>query len=329
MPSCPGPTSPAPPGSHARAVCLWPLLVGLVATGCSGAPDKAKPVLHESTSKDSPSAVTRPAPRNGDNDMRPDVIVDQACRSGGASDCLLLGRRFKRRAAGHAPDAFDKFKQACDLGNHDACAEQAVMHQNGWGTQPNPAAAKSLLERACNAGSALGCSRLAGHHLMSKDGNHALAVGLSEAGCKGGDGLGCFNLALMLARGDGIPKDSKRAAQLYRAACKLNVAQACRQLGMAYAEAEGVPLNTRQAAAYNLRACNLGDANGCGNAGFNYQRGIGIPENPKRASKLFMKACRLGEKRYCELLQQMQRVQQTLPRPAPATSGLVKPQISK
>lgn len=256
--------------------------------------------------------LSAPQSTRSARDQRSSPELERACSGGDAPACVVLGNR--RRTQG-AARVLPLFQQACDQGFSDGCAELGLLYELGREVQRDSDQARTLFKRACDSRSALGCSRLAA--LLLRDPQHSLAdaVGYSEAGCSAGAGLGCANLGIMHKNGDGVPRDLKRANELFRSACKLEFGPGCRLLGEAYAEGAGLRPDPRGAASFSIRACLLGDAIGCGNAGVNYQRGLGVQANPSKAAHYFQRACTLGESRYCELLERFRQLAPTPSRP--------------
>jgi TPR repeat protein len=50
------------------------------------------------------------------------------------------------------------YKRECDSGGMDACAKLGFYYRMGWGVPKDPSQATTLIKKACDAGSAIGCS---------------------------------------------------------------------------------------------------------------------------------------------------------------------------
>ncbi len=115
-----------------------------------------------------------------------------------------------------------------------------------------------------------------------------------ERSCAEGAAEACVSLALMHAKGDGVPKDTSRAAALYGKACDAGRTVACNNLGVLYFNGDGVPKDAARAAALYDRACQAGNARSCSNLAGLYKRGDGVAADAVRADALLQKACEGG-----------------------------------
>ncbi len=112
-----------------------------------------------------------------------------------------------------------------------------------------------------------------------------------ERSCAEGAAEACVSLALLHAKGDGVPKDTARAAVLYAAACDAGRTVACNNLGVLYFNGDGVPKDAARAAALYDKACQGGNARSCSNLAGLYRNGDGVAVDAERADALFQKAC--------------------------------------
>ena len=136
-------------------------------------------------------------------------------------------------------------QNACRNGDGAACTAQA----QAFGQTTD------LLQRACNLGDGHGCYLLA-----LKLGNTKEGAAAYEQACDAGNSLACTNLGFIYQNGEGLPKDLREAARLYKLGCR---GSSC-------------------AAPNNL---------GCVNLGRFYRDGIGVEPDPRHALQLFREVC--------------------------------------
>ena len=158
---------------------------------------------------------------------------------------------------------------------------------------------KSPLERlsqACEGGDMPACSDL-GVTYETGDGvarDSARAAALYRRACEGGAMQGCFNLGFSYQNGEGVTRDSERAVEFYRRACEGGDMGGCFNLGGSYDSGEGVVLDRERAAARYRQVCEGGDMRGCLNLGNRYWRGDGVSQDAARAVALYERACEGG-----------------------------------
>ena len=66
---------------------------------------------------------------------------------------------------------------------------------------------------------------------------------------------GCSALGSMYQKGEDVPQDSARAAELYKKGCKRKDMRSCFHLGELYDTGEGVMQNTTRATELYKKAC--------------------------------------------------------------------------
>lgn len=132
----------------------------------------------------------------------------------------------------------------------------------------------------------------------------AAAAAFYQKACSTRQPVACLKLGLRHHRGDGIPKDLAKAAELYRTACDADEAsmEACHWLAGLQMTGEGVAKDTAKAAALYTRACDGGYANGCYMLGLYYNEGKALAKDDAKAVALFTKACDLWIVRACTSL---------------------------
>ena len=120
-----------------------------------------------------------------------------------------------------------------------------------------------------------------------------------DAACEARDFVACNNLGTLFERGDGRPRDLRRATQLYARACDGNDALGCANLGALLFNGRGDARDLRRAVALFERSCAAGNAYGCTNLGVALQQGRGTVANPARAIPLLARACDGGSAVAC------------------------------
>jgi len=87
---------------------------------------------------------------------------------------------------------------------------------------------KAAVAGACSRGDGLACGLLAEFFRNEEDSSEAGAGRQHlEAGCKHGSAFACASLAAVYDRGDGVPRDEKKALSLSERACDAHSALAC------------------------------------------------------------------------------------------------------
>ncbi len=119
------------------------------------------------------------------------------------------------------------------------------------------------------------------------------------AACKAENVKSCVKLALMLARGDGVPADAGDAAKLAEATCKVEDPTGCLLWGDFQANGNGVPRNLRGAASTYAKACDDGEADACQRIGTQLLSGQGIPRDTATAARALSKGCKGGSHDAC------------------------------
>lgn len=97
-------------------------------------------------------------------------------------------------------------------------------------------------------------------------------------------------------------QDFSKARKYFERACGLNNGGGCGALGALYNDGEGVEKNSIKAAYLYSKACELKEGDGCGTLGGLYYNGDGVKQDSKKAVALFEKACKLGNQKACEMI---------------------------
>jgi TPR repeat protein len=98
-------------------------------------------------------------------------------------------------------------------------------------------------------------------------------------------------------RGEGVPQDDARAAELYQLAAARGDAQAMHNLGLMYAEGRGVPQDEFIAVEYYRAAMAQGYVPAITSLGIAYAEGRGVSIEPATARTLLAKAAAAGDQR--------------------------------
>jgi TPR repeat protein len=130
-------------------------------------------------------------------------------------------------------------------------------------------------------------------------GQFSQAAKLYQRACDGGERKACNGLGLMYFKGEGMPKDVKRAQVFFKRACDAGGAGGCLNLGLLYFRGEDVPKDLKRAAVLFKRSCDAGGGHGCNNLGLLYHDGEGMPKDLSRAADLYKRACEGGDSAGC------------------------------
>lgn len=115
-----------------------------------------------------------------------------------------------------------------------------------------------------------------------------------ERAAEQGNDKAQFNLALLYAKGEGVPQDKAKAAELYEKAAEQGNPKAQSNLGLMYARGDGVEQNYERAIELFNEAAEQDDAEAQFNLGLLYNNGQGVPENKEKAIELFRQAADKG-----------------------------------
>jgi uncharacterized protein len=252
------------------------------------------------------------------------------------TNCLNVAFVLIKRDAPNA-DVFAAYREACDVGELQACHNVAVNYESGDRTARDPDKAKLMYQHACNQGYQDSCEAV---ELMVRNESYRrtraqmwqlertcktsktdtqscrdLAYmywnGINvaenedkvafwhELGCKKGDGESCYQLAMMLDGGTNVAVDMKRSMMLYERGCKLNAGGACFNLGV-YLE-EGVHLDKDPVRAFASfeKSCKIGDKKDCVAVGSAFRTGSGVDKDLAMSAAYFSMACEAGSGRGC------------------------------
>jgi TPR repeat protein len=151
-------------------------------------------------------------------------------------------------------------KALCDAGLADACLTfaQAELRR----TPRDESQALALYTRACQLGSAAGCTDQAktlGNIKYRASGREWIATmqDLLESACQRGNTAGCEQLAHEIEGGQVLNDDPRRPHELRVANCKNGSSASCFILGYAHRNGKSLPRDPELTASYYKRACEL------------------------------------------------------------------------
>jgi TPR repeat protein len=187
----------------------------------------------------------KPTDVKGVPDVAPSDIATaiKYCRvaSGSSRRAMYqLGRAYA--ANRQMPEAIAAWRKASDKGSTSAMVELGVLYGTGSGVAKDEAQARTLFERAANAGNPRGVTNL---EMLAKS-----AATNAEAQ---------YQLGLMMADGTGGAKDDVGARNLFEKAAAQNHPGALERMGAFTQEGRGGPKDSAAAKAYYERAAALGD----------------------------------------------------------------------
>ena len=103
-----------------------------------------------------------------------------------------------------------------------------------------------------------------------------------------------YNIALLYAKGQGVPRDTAEAAKWYRVAADKGIPEAQYNLGVLYSTGSGVPRDYVQATQWFQKAAAKGDANAENALGTIYDGGEASVRNFSEAEKWYRKSAEDG-----------------------------------
>lgn len=164
---------------------------------------------------------------------------------------------------------------------------------------PPPAVKTSWAPNPCPPGMVLSAGKCAMPSAQRPHQCDPRDVADCGAQCDRGHPESCVNLGFAHERGQGAPKDVRRASQLYAKACELGSALGCHNAGFLLNEGEGMSHDPAKAVGLFEKACLWGEARGCNSLGAALFAGSGIAHDLDRAGKLFQRACSGGDPAGC------------------------------
>jgi uncharacterized protein len=208
-----------------------------------------------------PTDPDKPADVKGVADVAPADIETaiKFCRKVAPSSrraMFELGRAYA--ANRQIPDAIAAWRKAADKGSSAAMVELGVLYGTGAGVAKDEDQARKLFQRAAEAGNPRGVSNLAALGGAGVPSDPARARDLLAKAAET-NAEAQYQLGLMLAEGNGGPKDEAGARALFEKAAAQNHAGALVQMGEFAETGRGGPKDKDVAKSYYERAAALGD----------------------------------------------------------------------
>ena len=197
---------------------------------------------------------------------RAEPWITAAADAGDAEAQYYLARIYDAGTQGGHPNA--EIVSVLEKSAERGCAPAQVMLGNIYqfgrrGISKDLKKARFWYEMAAAKGASEAMTRLT--MIYQQDGDvHAKAktadenVEWLELGAKQGDAEAALTLGKMAETGNGIPRDPKRAAELYKIAADAGLVQGQAALGKLYANGEGVEQDTEQAVFWLTKAAEQG-----------------------------------------------------------------------
>jgi TPR repeat protein len=210
-----------------------------------------------------PTDPDKPADVKGTNDVAPSDVATaiKFCKAASAASRRALYQLGRAYAAGQQlPDAIAAYRRAADKGSTSAMVELGVMLATGTGVAKDEAQARSLFERAADAGNPRGVTNLAA---LSGGGgalaDPAKARALLAKGAEANSAEAQFQLGMMIAEGVGGPKDDVAARALFQKAAAQGHAGALERMGAFAQSGRGGPQDSAAAKSYYEQAAAQGN----------------------------------------------------------------------
>jgi hypothetical protein len=163
--------------------------------------------------------------------------ADRGCDLPTAEACWNEGAARLREPAFDLRAAATRFDQACRGGYPRACADLAVLLQDGRGVPRDTERAVALDQQACDAGLGVACSNLGMMYRLGAGGVRmdpaeadrwfTKALAAYRASCSGPQPTYCANLGWMLESGLGTPADPEQALVVWKQGCDGGDGEAC------------------------------------------------------------------------------------------------------
>ena len=224
-------------------------------------------------------------------------LTKQFCDAGDGKSCTFAS--FVHRGDKDGERRLRYADQACTLKAADGCNEAGFMYYTSiQGTRWNITQAAEYYVKACELGSALGCSNsgeLARYGILGPP-DAKKAAELYKKSCELGEWVGCSGWAHYMLRGEGgITKDRKTATEKFRGACTADIDLACVELADVLEADRGG--SESEIARLRLKAFELTKKNADTNPGYMYwlgtyyRDGMATMKDPKKALEWFGKSC--------------------------------------
>lgn len=121
------------------------------------------------------------------------------------------------------------------------------------------------------------------------------AYSLLKKAANAGNADAQYRIGYMNAKGEGTPKNPKRASEWYLKSAEQGNAKAQNNLGLHYQDGNGVKKDLAQAAKWYQVAADQGNVSSLFNLAWLYKEGEGVPQDETKAFELFLKAAEKGD----------------------------------
>jgi uncharacterized protein len=248
--------------SIACSIGIVVLALGVAAFHSTAHAQSADLVLCDRVAAD-PTDPDKPADVKGTPDIAPSDVATaiKFCRLASAASRRALYELGRAYAANQQlPEAIAAYRQAAAKGSTTAMVELGVMLATGAGIAKDETQARSLFERAAEAGNPRGASNLAA---LSQGGgtpsDPAKARALLARAVETNSAEAQYQLGMMTAEGIGGPKDDVAARALFEKAAAQGHPGALERMGAFAQSGRGGAQDTGAAKAYYERAAALGN----------------------------------------------------------------------
>ena len=250
--------------------------------------------------------------------VRPSAAPHQ-CAFGDAADCAAQCARDEPAScnnlgtmlatAGDSAGAKRAYESACARNHGAACNNLGYLLETRSIDRPDAARIDGLYQRACTLGVAEGCTNLgASISVKVRSGadpsGYTRSAALFLRACEAGDPKGCSQLARVLERGEGVPREPARALDIHLRLCDAGIAEGCSAAGFMLDSGATGRKDRVKGAALSLRACDGGDGLGCANLA-TYLLDSGPAHDAVRARQLVTKGCSYDDFVSCDSLAKM------------------------
>jgi TPR repeat protein len=200
----------------------------------------------------------------------------KACDGQQPWGCARLGVLLDRNldaGVDDAREAFRAFQTGCTKNDGASCAALARVYEAGERRLTDSAAAGALNRKAlelqqaaCEGLDTGACAAVASAYQWPPVGvarDAVLAARYAAPACDWGNLNSCYLLAALTGRGEGVPKDERRAFQLLRDACRAGHEASCAYLLRALRESNGKAVPADEVVGFLRHRCDLGTAQDC------------------------------------------------------------------
>ena len=209
-----------------------------------------------------PTDPDKPADVKGTRDIAPSDVATaiKFCRVASAASrraLYALGRAYA--ANQQLPEAIGAFRKAADKGSTSAMVELGVLLATGSGVAKDLAQARTLFERAAEAGNPRGATNLMALSDSGVSSDPVKARALLARAADTNSAEAQYQLGLMTADGIGGPKDEVAARALFDRAAAQGHPGALERMGAFAQSGRGGSQDSSAAKAYYEKAAALGN----------------------------------------------------------------------